>query len=153
MKSCEKLLYFLIIIFFVSCSGKSESYESRCDKDNVYLKVEMSDLLADVQRYHGKYIEVMGIYKSGSEESALYDSGFFKRKDPGFGLWIAFDSFILKCPLLSKSQVNLFSKSEKYKNMFDKTVKFHGRVDVKQKGDLSQYKASLQDVTMVVIEP
>lgn len=152
MKSWGKLLCFLIVIFFVSCSRKSESYESRCDKDNVYHKVEMSDLLADVKRYDGKYIEVMGIYKSGSEESALYGRVFFKSKDPGFGLWIEFDVFILRCPLLSKSQVNLFGKAEKFKNMFDKTVKFHGRVDVKRKGHLSQYKASLQDVTMVVIE-
>jgi hypothetical protein len=138
-------------MILMSCSSKPEIYSSICGKDKTYQKVEMDNLLVNISYYDGKYVELRGKYRSGFEESALYGKGFYSNSENA--LWVEFDAFILKCPLISSvNKTNLFGKEESFKNMFNRTVMLHGRIDAEHQGHLSGYKATIRDITLVVIE-
>lgn len=148
----SSLLYFVSFIL-ISCSQETDLYKSVCDKDKVYDKVDMADLLKNINSYNGKYVELEGKYKSGFEESALYGKSYFEEDEVKSALWVNFDDFMTRCPLISsKTKLDLFSGEKVYRKMANKTVVLHGIIDVNQKGHLSRYSASLKDITLVVIK-
>ncbi|CAH0224522.1 hypothetical protein SRABI27_02313 [Pedobacter sp. Bi27] len=150
MSRYRNLLY-ILVMGMASCSLKPEIYRSVCNKDITYRKVEMDKLLINIDMYDGKYVEIKGKYKSGFEESALYAKGFHINSENA--LWVEYDAFILKCPLVStETKIDLFGKEESFKKMYNKTVILHGKIDAKQRGHLSQYKASIKDITLVIID-
>jgi len=105
-------------------------------------------LLKNIDNFRGKYVEVEGEYIVGFEESALCVGSNKER-----ALWVDFDDFVYVCPLISsKTKMNLFGKEQAYKDMYNKTLILHGQIDVNEKGHLSHYKASIKNITLVILE-
>lgn len=148
----NRYLLFFIFIIFNSCSSKFDSYKSQCDKIKVYEKVNFDELLKNINNYQGKYVEIKGKYKSDSEQSAIYSDEFTLKKNYDDALWVTFDDFISRCPLMSSNDVNLFGNENTFKDMYNKTIILHGRIDIDNKGHLSQYRASIKDISMVLIQ-
>ncbi len=148
-----RILFHFLFFILTSCTQHTNLYKSVCDQDKVYRKIDMSNLLTYINDYNGEYVELEGKYKSGFEESALYDKSNFDDNDTKRALWVNFDDFIIRCPLISsRTKLDLFSREKSYRNMINKTVILHGRIDINQKGHLSMYRASLKDITLVVIK-
>ncbi|WP_220801582.1 hypothetical protein [Sphingobacterium sp. UME9] len=127
-----------------------EAFRSQCDQDGLYKRVNFNELLRDIDKYDGQFVEIKGKYISGFEESALYGNNTFYKNSPQNGLWILFDSFNLKCPLRSIN--NKGGKLLTDSDLQNRTILLHGRVDKRNKGHLALYKGALIDITLVEIE-
>lgn len=139
----------LCLLIFISCAQKSKDlYKSTCDKGKTYQKINLNDLLKNINNFQGKYVEIEGLYKGGFEESALHASN----NEEGV-LWVNFDYYVSKCPLVSpKGNIDLFGKEQVYKKIYDKNLILHGKINTTDKGHLSQYKATIEEITLVSIE-
>lgn len=151
MANCRTLLY-AILVLLTGCSQKAATYQSFCDQDEEYHMVDMRYLLRNIGAYEGKYVEVEGKYKTHFEQSALFMKSSYNENYLEDALWVEFDDFTIRCPLISsQTRVDLFGKGQNFRGMDDRILILHGRIDTKSKGHLSQYIGSIKDITLVSI--
>lgn len=143
------LLRFLPLLILASC-GKQKTFESSCNSPLVYKKVEFTELVNHAEKYNLQYVEVTGKYKEGNEQSALVNAKLFSDHSLNKSLWVDFSQ---DCPLyLTGTHTGLFTYNNgQFNQMNDRHVTIRGKVDIKDKGHLKQYKATIDRVSFIAL--
>jgi len=137
-----------LLILLCSCSNSKHIYTSNCDIDQVFKPVTYANLLDSLNFYNGRYIETTGLYIEGKEQSALYSDSELVKTDADKALWVNFSQ---DCPLyLQGTQQGFFEYNNGgFTQINNKHVRIRGRIDLRNKGHLNQYRACLDRVSLI----
>jgi hypothetical protein len=147
LKSTGFLLFTGIFLLF-SCKNEHKIYQSECDSDITFKHIGFTQLIDSIQKYDQQYIEVVGKYREGKEESALVNDSLFVDHSNGHSLWVNFSQ---DCPLyLLGTRKGLFEYNDgKFTRISNKKITIRGRVDLRHKGHLGSYRATIDRVSFV----
>jgi hypothetical protein len=144
--------FFLLMPFtFIlqSCkSDKEKIYKSTCNDGIAFKRVGFTQLIDSISKYDQQYIEVYGTYEEGKEESALVNDSTFTDHSSEHAIWVNFSQ---DCPLyLSGTRKGLFEYNDgKFTLLNNKSVTIRGKIDVRHKGHLGSYRATIDRVSFV----
>ena len=142
-------LQFLIpLLILQSCNHDKKEYKSNCDAEITFKRVSFTNLIDSIQQYDHQYVEVYGTYREGDEESALFNDSLFVDHSNKHALWINFSQ---DCPLyLTGTRTGLFEYNDgKFTQINNKKITIRGEIDIKHKGHLDSYKASIDRISFV----
>lgn len=139
------------LLIFISPSCKTETrkiYQSNCDDGIAFKHVSFSKLVDSINKFDQQYVEVDGVYKEGTEESALVNDSLFVDHSSQHAIWINFSQ---DCPLyLEGTHQGLFEFNDgQFTQINNQRITIRGKIDVKHKGHLGSYKASLDRISLV----
>jgi hypothetical protein len=155
LKSCPSLFYKVVVFQFLfpalvlqSCTGGKKTYKSNCDANITFKRVGFTQLIDSIQNYDHQYVEVIGTYKEGNEQSALFNDSLFVDHSNIHALWINFSQ---DCPLyLSGTHTGLFEANDgQFTSINNKRVMIRGRVDLHNTGHKKQYKGCIDRVSFI----
>jgi hypothetical protein len=150
IKKYERVLTTLLplLLAFTSCSKHKQVFQSDCNAGINYKKVSFTELIKHAEKYQHQYIEVAGKYQEGFEQSALYNGKLFADHSNQNALWIDFSQ---DCPLLiSGTHIGLFTYNNgQFTQINNRPVTIRGIIDVKDKGHLNQYRATIDRVSFI----
>lgn len=143
---CYNLILKSGFIFFIviqSCSNSNMHVVYKSDKSEpVSAKVELTELIKKPENYRNQIIEVIGVYKSAMEESALYSNSF--SHDTKQAIWISFNK---NYPLIKdKTEINLLDSYQEFEKINAKKIKLKGRFNPDLKGHLSGFGGTIENV-------
>ncbi|MEO3404682.1 hypothetical protein AAFN85_12320 [Mucilaginibacter sp. CAU 1740] len=148
IKKYGKVLAYVWPLLFVSCSKHKQAFQSDCNIGINYKKVSFTELISHIEKYQHQYIEVSGKYQEGFEQSALYNGKLFADHSNQNALWIDFSQ---DCPLyIAGTHIGLFTYNNgQFTQIKNQPVTIRGIVDIKDKGHLNQYRATLDRVSFI----
>ncbi|GAA4088667.1 hypothetical protein GCM10022392_07390 [Mucilaginibacter panaciglaebae] len=134
-------------MLFGACHDSKKTYMSDCDAHMMFKKVSYGHLMDSLKYYDKKYIEVVGKYEEGKEESALFNDNLYILK-PNTALWVNFSQ---DCPLyLSGTHKGFFQlDGGGYAHIKNKKIRIRGRLDLKNRGYQKQYKGCIDHVSFI----
>lgn len=149
----------LITVFIVltqsillhSCSNNKTSIVYKNNgQEEVYQKVSFNDLLDEPENYANKTIEIIGIYKSSVEVSALYsDRRSLNSKEINKALWIRFD---IGYPLFkNNTSLDLVKSYKEFEKIDGKKIRVRGKFYPDSKGHLSRYFGTIGNVVYLEV--
>lgn len=137
MKQSLILMLFTIFIFAIHTKGQSSRFVIQ-ERDTIQLvKANLEDILEDINKFDGKWVEIEGTYIYGYEFSNI--SPITASKKPQgriYGLWVDFD-------------IRLFDRTDLYnslKYLTDKHIKIKGKVNKDRTGHMDQWPGSITNV-------
>ncbi|HTD98871.1 MAG TPA: hypothetical protein VK668_06270 [Mucilaginibacter sp.] len=151
----QRSLYKLLILSGVvvclagqSCSHKQKIFKSECDDDKHFKQVTFKHLMDSLKDYDHKYVEVLGKYEEGKEQSALVIDSLLDDQSNKNALWVDFSQ---DCPLyLAGTHTGLFEYNDSgFTQLKDKAITIRGKIDLHNKGHLKQYKAAIERVSYI----
>lgn len=136
VKSKTYFIIFLLILLLNCCGShktisKIYTIESCSDKFQI---VSFESILDSVSTYDGHFVEISGYYRSGFEESAIYD--FKTERKFELAIWTDF------APSLEEMVVK--DSDHEFAKMNGKKIKVRGKVQAAKGGHLNQYGATLE---------
>ena len=139
------------LLIFISPSCRTETrkvYHSNCDDGIAFKHVSFSKLVDSINKFDQQYVEVDGVYKEGTEESALVNDSLFVDHSSQHAIWINFSQ---DCPLyLEGTHQGLFEFNDgQFTQINNQKITIRGKIDVKHKGHLGSYKGSMDRVSLV----
>ncbi len=142
------ILLLFSFITLQSCTSNKKIYQSDCDAGISFKHVSFTNLIDSLELYDNHYVEVYGTYREGNEESALFNDSLFVDHSSKRGLWINFSQ---DCPLyLSGTRTGLFEYADgKFTQINNKQITVRGKIDIKHKGHLNNYKGSIDRISFV----
>jgi hypothetical protein len=147
---CKAVIFPFMIstVVLQSCKSNKKIYKSSCDANITFKHVSFTKLLDNIQKYDQQYVEIDGTYIEGDEESALVNDSLFVDHSSAHALWVNFSQ---DCPLyLTGTRTGLFEFNDgKFTQINNKEVTIRGKIDVKHKGHLGSYKASIDRVSYI----
>jgi hypothetical protein len=145
-----RVILFLSCIFVLqSCkSDKKKIYQSDCDGGIIFKRVGFTQLIDSINHYDQQYIEVVGTYEEGKEQSALVNDSLFVSHSSARSLWVNFSQ---DCPLyLTGTHKGLFEYNDgKFTQLNNQSITIRGKIDVRHKGHLGSYKGTIDRVSFV----
>jgi hypothetical protein len=141
-------LFLLLAVGLQSCKSHKKIYQSNCDDGISFKRVRFTQLIDSINNYDQQYIEVDGTYVEGKEESALVNDSLFVDHSSERAIWVNFSQ---DCPLyLVGTRQGLFEYNDgKFTQLNDKSITIRGKIDVRHKGHLGSYKATIDRVSLV----
>ena len=143
-----QLTLLFILLFSGVCTvkhGISNVYNRACE-NNQPIRLKYDQILSNPQYFDSKEIEVEGIYKWGSEESAIYKNTYNSHKAQA--IWIEFGE---KDSLVDASGKVLLATQEEFNKIIGKRILIRGKVDVENKGHLDQYKVAIMNICSIKV--
>lgn len=141
------LLFLPAAMLFSACHSSKKTYTSDCDIAMPFKTVTYAHLMESLKFYDKKYIEVVGKYEEGKEESALFsDSLTFQKATTA--LWVNFSQ---DCPLYLKGTHTGFFQVDGggYPHINNKTVRLRGKLDLNNKGARKQYLGCIDHISFI----
>ena len=139
--------YLLLAFSLPSCSNRA-IYKSSCDDNIPFKKVTFGHLVDSLDDYNGQYVELTGIYRSGKEESGLFDDKLIGVPGSRKALWVNFSQDCLLYKLGTKK--GFFDVSDGgFVDMKNKKVRMRGKINIHNRGYKHQYIATLDHVSLV----
>lgn len=131
----------------MTCHNNKKIYLSNCDVNIAFKKVSYRHLIDSLKYYDKKYIEVVGKYEEGKEESALFNDSLYMQKR-NTALWVNFSQ---DCPLyLSGTHKGFFQvNGGGYARIKNKRIRIRGRLDLNNRGYQKQYKGCIDRVSFI----
>jgi hypothetical protein len=125
----KHLLYITVLILLTSdLFGQKLFFETSRKDTSAIIKISMVELLENLEKYHGRWVETEGDFYFGFELCLLWcDKPAFKKAVPA--LWIRLNGF--------GGNYDTYSKINKAK------VRVKGLIDVKQHGHSDIYPATI----------
>jgi hypothetical protein len=142
------MLLLLLAMLFGACHrNDKKTYTSNCDVNMVFKTVSYGHLMDSLKYYDKKYIEVVGKYEEGKEESALFNDSLYMQK-PNTALWVNFSQ---DCPLyLSGTRQGFFQvDGGAYARIKNKRIRIRGRLDLNNRGYHRQYKGCIDHISFI----
>jgi hypothetical protein len=141
------MLLLLLAMLFGACRRGKNIYTSNCDANIVFKKVSYGHLMDSLKYYDQKYIEIVGKYEEGKEESALFNDSLYMPK-PNTALWVNFSQ---DCPLyLAGTHKGFFQlNGGAYARIKNKKIRIRGRLDLNNRGYRKQYKGCIDRVSLI----
>jgi hypothetical protein len=142
------LICFTIICICPACTDDKKVFESSCDTGINFKRIGFTHLIDSIQAYDQQYVEVVGTYKEAREESALVCDSLFADHSSRHAIWINFSQ---DCPLyMVGTRKGLFEYNDgKFTLINDKHVIIRGKIDVRHKGHLGSYCATMDRVSYI----
>jgi hypothetical protein len=140
-------LILLVAGLLTSCANGKKVYISNCDANMVFKQVTYAHLIDSLAFYDNKYVEIVGKYQEGKEESALFNDSLYMAK-PNTALWVNFSQ---DCPLyLSGTHTGFFEYDDGgYAHINNKRVRLRGKLDLRNRGYQKQYKGCIDHVSFI----
>ncbi|PWK77646.1 hypothetical protein LX99_02523 [Mucilaginibacter oryzae] len=137
-----------VLAALTSCQKNKQAFQSNCNAGTNYKKVSFAELVNHAEKYQHQYVEVSGKYREGFEQSALFNGELFADHSNASALWVDFSQ---DCPLyIPGTQTGLFTyNSGEFVQINNRPVIIRGIVDVKDKGHLNQYRATIDRVSYI----
>ncbi|WP_214069995.1 hypothetical protein [Mucilaginibacter sp. dw_454] len=131
----------------MSCGSGKKVYISTCDANMVFKQVTYTHLMDSLSYYNNKYVEIVGKYQEGKEESALFSDSLYMAK-PNTALWVNFSQ---DCPLyLTGTHTGFFQYDDGgYTHINNKKIRIRGRLDLHNRGYQKQYKGCIDHVSFI----
>lgn len=147
----QKVCFLTLMMAMAICLGCAHSkrlYTSDCAEGIVFKKVSYAGLVDSIKYYNLQYVEVSGRYTEGKNLSALVNDSLYAVHGNSRALWV---NFTQDCPLfLSGTQKGFFDAEDgSYTHMNNRMVTLRGRVDVKMKGHLKEYRGAIDQVSFI----
>ena len=138
----------LFLAFLFSCKNEQKIYQSECDTALTFKRIGFTQLIDSIQKYDQHYIEVDGKYEEGKEQSALVNDSLFVDHSNRRSLWVNFSQ---DCPLyLLGTHKGLFEYNDgRFTQISNRKITIRGKVDLKHKGHLGSYRATIDRVSFV----
>lgn len=141
-------LLFLILLENFSCTNNKTLPIYTSENAQSSEKVGFKKLLNSPSDYKGKVLEVIGVFHTDFEESAIYSSSFNINKKQS--IWITFNSDYY--PLIdNKTEVNLLSSYQTIEKINKKKIRIRGKFNPNSKGHLSMYSGTIENVFYVEV--
>ena len=142
------LLALSLSLFLQSCSHGTKQFKSNCDADKEFVHISFKQLMDSLPDYDQQYVEVSGKYEEDKEVSALICDSLLADHSSKNALWVNFSQ---DCPLyLTGTHEGLFEYTDNgFTQLKDKAITIRGMVDMRNKGHLKQYKATIDRVSLV----
>ena len=139
---------FFGVVVLQSCRDEKKIYQSNCDNGINFKRVSFTHLIDSINNYDQQYVEVDGTYKEGKEESALVNDSLFVDHSTQHAIWV---NFTQDCPLVEIStRQGLFEYNDgTFTRISDKQITIRGKIDVRHKGHLGSYRATIDRVSLV----
>ena len=144
----QAAIVFLISAALLGCKNNKLVYGSNCDAAVSFAKVDFSNLINNIKKYDGKYVEVSGTYQESKDQSALYNDSLFTDHSYKHALWINFSQ---DCPLYLKgTRTGLFEPTNgEFVLISNKKMKIRGRIDLHNTGHLGLYRGTIDRVSYI----
>jgi hypothetical protein len=136
------------VLVFESCKSEQKTYKSNCNDNVTFKHVDFTRLIDSIKNYDQQYIEVVGTYVEGKDESALVNDSTFVDHSNDHSLWVNFSQ---DCPLyLAGTHTGLFEYNDgTFTQINNKKITIRGKIDVRHKGHLGSYKGTIDRVSFV----
>jgi hypothetical protein len=146
------LRLYILLVLFIGCTSTEVRYSCHCDngteKPIYFHNWEANDFrsISSLQ-----LVEVVGYYRFGSEESAIYkDRSSFEKHIKSNAVWLTFDG---SCLLGQDSARKFLIKSPKeLSRITGKKITVLGVIDTTNTGHLNQYKATIGKICLFQYE-
>jgi hypothetical protein len=145
----NKIIFFAAFpMLLLSCAKKDQVFESSCNDNIIFKKVELTELIRHLKAYDKQYVEVTGKYIEGSQQSALFNDSLFADHSLKKALWVNFNQ---ECPLFLKgSHVGLFEYNNgTFTKINKRRVTIKGKIDMHNTGYLNRYQGSMDRVSYI----
>ena len=143
----SRQFFILMLMAFIcqACSNPTKKiYTSECSPDIKFKQISFVNLIDSVTFYDKQYVELSGTYVEGKHLSALVNDSAFA--DNGHSFWV---NFTQDCPLYSSaSHEGLFDLGN---NINNHAMTIRGRVELSNKGDQKAYRATINEVSYLVL--
>ncbi len=143
-----RLCLVIMLVSITRCTVNNKVtliYKGSCEQ-NQQIKVTIDNLLNDPSQYDSKEIEITGIYKWGSEESAIYRTRSSSRSN---SLWINFGE--INSLIEEKSGKALLGSKQEHDKIINKKVTIRGLFDPSYKGHLDKYPGAIINICYVKV--
>ena len=146
--TCIAIIALVAASIFQSCKNDQKIYKSECNNGITFKRVGFTQLIDSIKEYDQKYVEVVGTYEEGKEESALFNDSLFVDHSSQHAIWVNFSQ---DCPLyLTGTRQGIFEYNDgKFTRLSNKTVMIRGKIDVRHKGHLGSYRGTIDRVCYV----
>ncbi len=141
-------LLLLSALVLPSCKSDKKIYQSACNDGLSYKRITFSRLIDSIDHYDQQFVEIIGTYKEGKGESALFNDSLFVDHSSQHAIWVNFSQ---DCPLYLKgTHQGLFEYADgNFTRINNKTITIRGKIDVRHKGHLGSYRATIDRVSFV----
>jgi hypothetical protein len=138
-----------IVIAIQGCSHSKKVYESNCDDDQTFKRVNFKKLVDSFSNYDNQFVEVKGKFEQDKDMSVLIDDSLVSKGNKR----VLLVDFSQDCPLYLKGTRTGFfdydANNGQLTPVNNKTITIRGKINTRNKGKLNAYKGTIEHISYV----
>jgi len=138
-----------MVLALQACSHSKKVYESNCDDDQTFKRVDFKKLVDSFSNYDNQYVEIKGKFEQDKDMSVLIDDSLVSKGNRR----VLLVDFSQDCPLYLKGTRTGFfdydTNNGQLTPVNNKTITIRGKINIRNKGKLNAYKGTIEHISYV----